>query len=225
MILELALLRIYCDKAEPVNQPHFAAWSPAVDQSYGYAYWGQQCNGCASSGLNVFDKLSGELAFKIVDPQFVENGRQLEPAVVGSGNSVLVVSGTGGVNSVLTRYDIGLQTITWQKPGNYRGHIALANGTIYTTNPVLKHIEVHSESTGDSLWSWQPPGNEEVGFGGLIVTDNLVFLSTNKRVYAISLETHQPVWSYWKPGSISMSTNGVLYIASSDGRLGAVNLQ
>ena len=57
------------------------------------------------------------------------------------------------------------------------------------------------------------------------MTDNLAFVVSEKATYAIDLGTHQAVWSYPYSGTIALSDNGVLYVARSDGALGAINLR
>ena len=52
----------------------------------------------------------------------------------------------------------------------------------------------------------------------LIVTDNLVFVCSATQVYAVSLSTHKPVWSYpVKAAALALSPSGVLYITTSAG--------
>lgn len=211
-------------------------WTPAVDENYVYAYVGESCSGCNNAGLNVINKSNGTLAFRINDPQFDWKGWSMYGSpVIGSNNSVIVVNGrtTYYVNdpyfrnsATLISFNIASRSVNWQVTASYWGNPAVANGVIYTTNYYPYQLEARSETTGALLWSWQPTRSDETGFyGDLIASDNLVFVSTNRRVYAISLSTHQPVWSYWRAGTTAISANGVLYIVASGGRLGAVNLK
>ena len=87
-------------------------------------------------------------------------------------------------------------------------------------------------ATGAVLWQWSLSDPSETGFiGNLVLTDNLLFLSTNQRTHAIDLTTHASVWRYGKPGHKALSRQGVLYIATTDGAgtqdrgLTAVNLR
>ena len=50
---------------------------------------------------------------------------------------------------------------------------------------------------------WTPPAGETF-HRNTVVTNNLVFVSTNVNVYAIDLTTHAKVWSLGAPGSLSM---------------------
>jgi len=62
-----------------------------------------------------------------------------------------------------------------------------------------------------------------------VVTNNLVFVSTDANVYAIDLSSHQAVWQYAKPGMLAISGSSILYIATgatlSDGNLVAIKLK
>ena len=46
----------------------------------------------------------------------------------------------------------------------------------------------------------------------VLLTRNLVFVSTGLAVYAIDLATHKAVWSYPQPGRLALSRNGILYV-------------
>lgn len=50
----------------------------------------------------------------------------------------------------------------------------------------------------------------------MIVTENLLFLSTDKSLYAIDLATHQTVWNYPTHGRLVLSPSLVLYVLQSD---------
>lgn len=80
------------------------------------------------------------------------------------------------------------------------------------------------------LWTWQPPRSDDLSFkGNVVTTNNLVFVSTRRAVYAIDRTTHEAVWRYPYGGKLSISTNGVLYVRRGFGSSGkgvaAINLQ
>jgi outer membrane protein assembly factor BamB len=62
------------------------------------------------------------------------------------------------------------------------------------------------------LWSWVPAPSDTEFHRNVVVTKNLVFVSTDQAVYAIDLVTHKPVWTWPTPGSISLSGDGYLFI-------------
>ena len=87
-----------------------------------------------------------------------------------------------------------------------------------------------NEATGEVLWSWVPSGNGDTSFHrNVVVTRNMVFVSTDVAVYALDLATRTPVWSYPKPGMLAISADRTLYIATgareSDGHLVAVKMK
>jgi len=68
--------------------------------------------------------------------------------------------------------------------------------------------------------------------GDVLLTNNLVFLSTNTTIYAIDTTTHQSVWSMPTSGYLALSEYGVLYVvetvsgsASTTGNVYAVNVK
>ena len=87
---------------------------------------------------------------------------------------------------------------------------------------------MHGERDGRVLWSWALPAGDTGFHHNVVLTDNLVFVSTDRAVYALDLKTHAPVWQYAQGGSLAISGGGILYITTgvhaSDGRLVAVKL-
>lgn len=104
---------------------------------------------------------------------------------------------------------------------------AVAHGVIYAGHwsPVLDAL---SETTGEVLWSWPGMPGDNGFHRNVIVTDNLLFVSSDQAVYALDLETHEPVWSYPVPGMLAISAQRILYIVEganvSSGRLIAIQL-
>ncbi|HYI01686.1 PQQ-binding-like beta-propeller repeat protein [Hyalangium sp.] len=201
-------------------------WTPAVDAQYAYAYTG--------GVFSALDKSTGAVSFTIDDTlSFEWSGWSTYGApVIGSNGSVVVVNG-GNVfhDNFLVSFNPASRDKNWSIKGRYGGNPAIANGVIYVANTSPYRLEARSEATGALLWSWAPSyagerarHDERGHFSDVLVTDNLVFVSTSKRVHAIDLATHLPVWSYWEPGSLALSANGVLYVQGRNS-LGAVNLK
>jgi len=202
-------------------------WTPAVDASYAYAYLGESCSGCNNAGLSVINKTTGALAFTIGDSDFDWKGWSVYGSpVLGANNSVIVVNGQSAYYAVnLISFNTASRSKNWSIAGKYVGNPALANGVVYAINAFPYQLEARSESSGALLWKWVPTGVDDTGFyGDVVATDNMVFVSTNRRVYAVDLNTHQPAWSYWRAGNLAVSANGVLYIVTGS-KLGAVNLK
>lgn len=206
----------------------------AVDDKYIYQ------NGTATGGtLSVFNRITGDTVATIKDtfaPGFLGYSEFAAP-MLGSSHNVIAFSGGSigasvSTNSeqyklrVLINYDIDKKAIAWHTAGTYLTHPALANGLVYAAN--VRQLDAISEADGHIVWSWLLPVIDESFHRNVLVTDNLVFVSSEKSVYAIDLKTHQAVWQYPKGGSLAISAGGILYItvgaSESTGELVAIKV-
>src|SRR5262249_53575357 len=87
---------------------------------------------------------------------------------------------------------------------------------VYAFHANTSTIDAISDANGQVLWSWPLPTNDSTPTENMVVTDNLLFLSTLQNVYAIDLATHQAVWTYPSHGILVLSNNLVLYIFQRD---------
>jgi len=127
-------------------------------------------------------------------------------------NSYRAGRSDGTINELLN-FDTTAQTVRWRVAGKFQGNPAYASGVLYAINASPLRLEAHAETDGSLLWSWAPQLNTEIRFiGDVLVTNNLVFVSTNVATYAISQNTHQIVWSMPAPGWLALSASGVLFI-------------
>jgi outer membrane protein assembly factor BamB len=163
------------------------------------------------------------------------------PTTLADGYGPVAVPGTSTVIVVsqgnLLVLDTAAREIKWSalKADNqqvYVGSPAVAGDSVFLQNNAsfLVQLEARNIDSGELLWTWQPPWSDETSFRGNVVsTDNLVFVSTRRAVYAIDRTTHQAVWTYPYPGKISISANGVLYVRRgflwSGTGIAAINLQ
>jgi outer membrane protein assembly factor BamB len=213
----------------------FDQTTPAADSRYVYQYGG----GPAGPALNVFDRATGVSVASIVDPFSSSFSYYwlFSAPMLGATGDVIVYSGTGfsgraagsseqAQSRVLVSYDVTTKTYAWRSANAYLTHPAIANGIIYIGGETLDAL---SEVDGHILWSWAPPAGNAGFHRNIVATKNLVFASTDTKVYAIDLSTHQPVWEYPKPGMLAISASSVLYIVTgatlSDGGLVAVALR
>jgi hypothetical protein len=208
------------------NEQQYDYWTPAVDASYAYAYTG--------GTLNWVDKTTGVSVGSIVDSTWSWAGYDMHGApVLGAANSVICVNvGDPNSNSLLD-FNTSAKTLAWSSVGPYGGNPAYASGNIYAINKTPMRLEARSEANGALLWSWSPPTSSEISYvGDVLLTNNLVFLSTNTTVYAIDTTTHQSVWSLPTSGYLALSEYGVLYVvetlsgsASTTGNVYAINVK
>jgi outer membrane protein assembly factor BamB len=197
--------------AVPSNNAISGIQTPAVDSRYVYNYTG--------NSLDVFNLADGSRAFTISDPTMAgtfDTGQYNAAPIIGSLNNILAYSGpndsataTASVEGrkagrVFSSYDIPGRKVNWQTTTLYRTTPAVNNGVIYIArNTPDARLDALKESDGSVLWSWTPPAGE-VFQRNTIVTRNLVFVSTDKNVHAIDLNTRTAVWSSNAPGYMSM---------------------
>lgn len=222
--------------SEEWSQSQGTSWgmdTPAVDNEHVYVHNG--------NALSILDKSSGELISSINDPFGNTDYDYHGSPVIGSRNNVLAFSGgtsSGRASSnvehyasrVISNFDIENSEYLWSSEFTYKTFFATSNGVVYAGKNDPVALDAIDENTGEILWSWVAPSTEDTSFHrNVVVTKNLLFVSTNAHVYAIDLDSKEPVWSYDEPGMISISDNRILFLApgfrESDGRLLAFDLR
>jgi len=209
--------------------------TPGADAQYVYQYG-------LSPALNVFDKMTGATVASIADPfaPAFSGYSVFSAPMLGATGDAIVFSGGGFSGRAassseqfgsrpLVSYNVAGKTIAWRSANAYLTHPAIANGVIYAARNAPATLDALSEADGRVLWSWTPPAGNTSFHRNTVVTNNLVFVSTDANVYAIDLSTHQAVWQYAKPGMLAISGSSILYIATgatlSDGNLVAIKLK
>lgn len=209
-------------------------FTPAVDDTTVYHY-----NGV---GLYAIDRATGTTTFSITDPFGKDSGYSYHGSpILGNRKNVLAFAGgafSGRASSnveqyeqrVISSFNLERKTHEWASGDAYLTAPAVANGVIYAGRNSPMSLDAIDEATGKVLWSWVPSGAADTSFHrNIVVTNNLLFASTDRAVYAIDLATRKPVWSYPQAGMLAISANRTLYIAtgatSSDGGLIAIKLK
>jgi outer membrane protein assembly factor BamB len=217
----------------------------ALDQADGTS--AAEFDSCAVAPQHI--ELSGSIAVDENDNSYIASSAGLlmldtcttiaSPVSVGNGMGPAAVPGTSDVIAIgpgnLVNFDTATQQVKWSAPStptdNYVGSPAIAGATVYVQNGLRVRLEARRESDGAVLWTWQAPWSDDSAFyGNVVATNNLVFVSTHKRVYAIDTTTHEAVWIYPYPGKLAISANGILYVRRGPGppigeALAAINLQ
>ena len=199
--------------------------TPAVDHSRVYYYDG--------TALVTYDTATGLKLSSTSDPYNPGQGYSYHGApMLGLVDSVTAFSGGGSSYRSarpLINYSVANNAARWRTFRAYITHPATAKGIVYAGSNTPKSFDAIDETTGQILWSWVPKPSDVRFHHNVVVTDNLVFVSTNRAVYALDLTTRQPVWSYPVPGKLAISGGGTLYIAEgadeSTGRLIAIALK
>jgi outer membrane protein assembly factor BamB len=199
----------------------YELWSPAIDEHYAYAYTGYS--------FTALDVKTGTTAFTVSNPSFNWWGYSLNiaPVLPGDGSVILVdgVFDFGYAHSNnLIRYSVSGQNESWRVSGSFASDPVVANGTLYVINAATNALEARDLPTGQLLWLWTPTiTGETLNVNNIVLTDNLVFVSTTSGTRAINLSTHQSVWSISASGHLTLSSNKKLYIVA-DQRVDAINL-
>ena len=211
--------------------------TPAADGRYVYQY-----GTAGSPSLSVFDKLNGARVASIADPfsSGFSGYSMFSAPMLGTAGDVISFSGGGfsgraassseqGVSRVLVSYDVGGSRVAWRSANAYQTHPAIAGGVIYAARNSPAALDALSEVDGRVLWSWALPAGDASFHRNIVLTRNLVFVSTDANTYAIDLTTHQSVWQYPRTGMLAISAGAVLYIVTgatiSDGQLVAIRLK
>jgi outer membrane protein assembly factor BamB len=196
------------------------AWSPAVDNSGVYTY--------TDGTLQKFDAVTGDVLLSIAKPTSSERGTP----VLGAPGSIFTndygamsSSQNGTYGNMLNNFDVSANAIRWQVFGFYPTAVAYNDGVVYAANELPLQLEARSETNGELLWSWVPAHAGDARFiSAVLLTNDFVFVSTNRSVYAVDRKNHKAAWSYPASGHLSLSRNGILYIETSD-RLIAINVK
>lgn len=197
-------------------------WTPATDANAAYAYTGK---------LTVIDPSSGAVLASIADPTFVNYVYEIGgSAVLGAPGSVIAANyanaSVGAKTNTLLDFNVPQKSISWQLAGSYVSTPAYNAGILYAANDNPLRLEARSESDGSLLWSWIPPQAGDTGFvSEVLLTNTMIFVSTNLAVYGIDTTTHELVWSYPLPGRLALSPNGILYLEASGMKLTAINVK
>lgn len=186
----------------------YDGWTPAVDANYAYAYIG--------GSLVMYNNQTGVLTGSISDPTYSWNGYTTAGAPVLGGANIVYAGNLSDKNSnSIVSFDTSRKAVRWSIRGAYSGNPAYVDGTLFASNSSPLALEAYDEADGNKLWTWTPPAGNSKFVSDVLVTNNLVFVSTDTNTFAIDRTTHLPVWKYAASGSLALSANGVLYIRSA----------
>jgi outer membrane protein assembly factor BamB len=185
--------------------PHSGSYggeSPAVDANYVYFIGG------LGSDLIIANKATGALVS--------ETGPHAEsfagsPLLTGKGGLFYVQNGTG---EYLDITNPASPKVIWTMDNLSSGDApAYANGILYVSSgwpDLTDTLYAIDPLTGQVKWSLAGA----TGFDNMIVTDNVLFTVEGSNTVAISLATHQVLWSVPITGTMAVSDNE-LFIGSA----------
>jgi outer membrane protein assembly factor BamB len=201
----------------------YTSQSVAVDDQYVYFYRSYSQSGLQNA-LVVVDRATGNQVKEIPDTRNKYTSYDYDGAPIVSSPGHVVAYSDGQFLTTLTleaylhpraliRYDIAAGTVSWISAEEYITTPAVNQGSIFAASNTTHRLDALDEASGQVRWSWTAPAGESF-IRNTIVTKNLVFLSTDKAVYAIDRVTHQQVWTVASPGGLSIADAKYLLIAS-----------
>lgn len=182
--------------------------TPAVDNDTVYYYSG--------NALEMIDRLTGDVKASLVDPFFQNSFYSYYGApILGTVGNVMAYSSqrSASTPSILVNWSTVDKTFVWRSAATYSTAPAVGNGRVYLSRADPGELNVLDEATGRVLWGWAPPLGERM-IGNTILTDTLVFVSTDRAIYAIPTQgsTHTPVWSAAGGGEMALTPDGTLIV-------------
>jgi hypothetical protein len=188
----------------------YDGWTPAVDTQNLYSYM--------AGALRIHDPLTGQVRSIINDPLYSWNGYSTASApVIGGGGIVYAGNLSNAMDNAIIAFDTVNKSVRWSAKGGFAGNPAYADGYLFADNNVTGKLEVRRESDGVIEWSWAAPTTQPIFASDVLLTQNLVFVSTISTTYAIDRVSHVAVWSYKAAGKLALSANGILYIKAKSG--------
>jgi hypothetical protein len=213
------------------NMGQTSEWTPAADASHLYTYTnGTPGCGGACGELQMLDPGTGAVEAAISDPTFANYLYEIRGSpVLGAPGSVIVANyansslNYSGGNTLLD-FNLTLNSIAWKITGDYPSTPAYNAGVVYAANNNPLRLEARAETDDTLLWSWAPQAGDTGFESEVLLTHNIVFVSTNLAIYGIDTTSHQAVWSYPLTGRLALSQNGILYIEGAS-PLTAINVK
>jgi outer membrane protein assembly factor BamB len=197
--------------------PQYDGWTPAIDAQNLYAY--------LEGKLHIVDPGTGAVRVTIADPTYSWNGYTVAGApVIGAGGVVFAGNLSNQADNAIVAFDTSTQSVRWTSKGAYSGNPAYVDGLLFAANSASGMLEARKESDGTLVWSWVAPSGDQHFVSDVLVTKNLVFLSTDNATYAVDRASHAAVWNYQAGGKLALSANGVLYIKGAS-TIVAINLR
>lgn len=173
-------------------------WTPAVNNQYAIGY--------TNGKLDVLNREDGDLLMQITDPNWLWNGYSVDAAPVIIAENKVIMRQTNH----LTLFNLENKSTVSAIESYFEGQPAFDGEYIYA-------IEDNSllvlDTNLHSLWRVT---DTKLNFpGNVIVTENLIFVSSSKATIAISKETKEIVWKYAAGGLLTLA-RGHLFISNRD---------
>lgn len=180
--------------------------SLALDPTNLYYYSG--------AALDQVDRLTGSIVKSVAVPDYQTSVYEYQsgPVLDGKGN-VFLFSGDKrfeGRNKIIG-LSLSSGSVSWQTAAEYTTAFALKDAVIYAARQDAHVLSAIDATNGSVLWSTALPGNDPI-VGNVIVTENLVFVSSTKETWAIDLKqaSRPVVWTAPTGGRLAITPDNYL---------------
>jgi outer membrane protein assembly factor BamB len=194
--------------------------TPAADADQVYHYTG--------TTLNTYRRSDGQLVSSIADPHVANPSNRTYPGapIVLPDKTVLAYSGPTESTRYLStyvrlhrpivRFVPATNSIAWRTADTYIAWPAVRGDLVFTARNSPMRLDAINISDGSVAWSWTPPDGIEF-VANIVVTENVLFVSTNTTTYGIDLATRAVVWTYPRPGYLAIAPGNLLLISEMTG--------
>jgi len=163
--------------------------------------------------------------FAAWDPQYgtilwsidMERGHAANRTIAITDTTAFVT--TGYQSGALVAVDLQAETEKWRVDGKYSSTPAIADDVVYAINS--NQLDAYNVNTQTLVASFNA-GEHLVG--APIITAGNVFISSDTQTWCLNRDDLQEVWKINKGGWLTVANNQ-LFIAQSDGKLTAYNLE
>ena len=171
---------------------------------------------------------TGVIDVDIEDPEGEWAGYAKHDAPVLLGNNLVgaytgtASSGRASANQehrtprTYTVFDMTSKTILWRSARKYLVQPAFDGTYLYLAGNSPATLDALNPSTGQVEWSWTLPEewSDDEFHRNIVVTDNVLFVSTDRQTIGIDLQSREVVFTHSKPGLVSISDDRMLFIAT-----------
>ena len=185
---------------QTLNQ--YDEFTPAISGNYAIAYTGDY-----SPKLTVANRLTGNVEFEILDPEFDWGGWSMNLAPVVAGDYVLA-----NYQGRLVAFNLASKTLAWVVDSNFIAQPVISGEQFYINNNGV--IEQRTIATGALVSSIT---NSRPFIGDPLVTNNLLFVRTEQNTYAYQLDTGAQAWTLSGKSGGMLMAEGALVIFTSTG--------
>lgn len=180
----------------------FNHYTPVIAGNYAIAY-----TGTYSTELMVANRLSGDIEFGIVDPDFERHSWSMDLAPVVAGDYVLA-----NYHGRLVAFNLVAKQLVWELKSGFSGQPVVKGDRLYIIRDGV--MEVRAVADG-ALVSSITGANPFIG--DPLATNNLLFVRDEQNTYAYQLDTGVLAWTLAGKSGAFLMADGALVVFTATG--------